>query len=226
MDPSLRRDREAFKRRAIAATEKSQKYREAAAAKSKPPVVPVSKPHKAKKKTHSSLTITSTDNKQTLKEIKDAARQAYGTNNRTRILKCVMDLLKMRYIDKEEDDELTFDGILNAIDLSDIRYEVRQWIRGALTSNTKVKFISEKDSFVFLPALGHQVRCKKQLLMRLRQYDMQGLGGITMTDITEAIPKANKIVEVTTFPQDRILYYNTLCTLTPLPNPFYCTLHI
>ena len=193
MDPSLRREKEAFKKRALAAAEKSQKIREAAA-KNKIPVEKVSKPPKSKRKVQSSQVSSSKDI--TLKEIKDAAYQAYRNENEHRVLKCIMDMLKMKYINKDVEDKLTFEEILSVIGLSDIRYDMRQWLHDALTSNSKVLFSSEEDSFIFKPALGHHVRNKKQLLTRLQDYDREGLGGITMTDICEAIPKPEKTVKV------------------------------
>jgi len=193
MDPSLRREKEAFKKRALAATEKSQKFREAAA-KNRTPVEYVSKPQKSKRKGLSSQTGSSKD--KTLEEIKDAAKQAHRNENVHRVLKCIMDMLKMNYINKKDLDRMKFEEILCVIGLSDIRSDMRQWLRDALTSNTKVLFSREEDSFIFKPALGHHVRGKKQLLTRLQDYDREGLGGITMTDICEAIPKPEKTVKV------------------------------
>lgn len=202
MDPSLAKEKEAFKKRAIAASEKAKKIREAAAAaaaKVKPQVEHASKPPKPKKKVHTSQAESSTRSEQTLEEIKEAAKHAHRTSNPHRVLKCIMDMLKTKYISKEEDDQMTFEEILTTIDLVDIRYDMRQWLRDALTSNTKVKFYSDEDKFVFKPALGHQVRTRKQLLARLQSYDMEGLGGITMTDICEAIPKADKTIKVLSY---------------------------
>lgn len=215
MDPSLRKEREAFKRRAIAETEKSQKSREAAA-KARAHVEP-SKPKKAKKKVHISHTGPSTEATETLAGIKEAAKQAHRNNSSHRVLKCIMDMLKMRYINKVYE-RMSLDEILATIELADIRYDMRQWVRDALTGNTKVKFYANDETFLFKPALGHQVCNRKQLLARLRDYDLEGLGGITMTDIKEALHKPDKVIKrlvddecvicITRQDKEQVVFYN------------------
>lgn len=196
MDPSLRKEREAFKRRAIAATEKSQKSKEAAA-KARAHVE-LRKPNKPKKKVHTHHTGANIDALETLDKIKDAAQHAQRTNNTLRVLKCIMDMLKMRYINRVYE-TISLDEILATIELTDIGYDMKQSIRDALTDNTKVQFYPEDDTFLFKPALGHQVSSRKQLLARLRDYDLEGLGGITMTDIKEALHNPDKVVKVCSY---------------------------
>ena len=195
MDPSLRREKEAFKKRALASAEKSQKIREAAA-KARVHVEP-SKPKNAKKKVHTHHSKTNTDTLETIERIKEAAQHAHRTSNSHRVLKCIMDMLKMRYIGRIYD-RMNLDEILSAIDLVDIRYDMKQWVRDALVGNSKIKFYSEDDTFLFKPALGHQVCSRRQLLAKLRDYDMDGLGGITLTDIKETLHNPDKVIKVKT----------------------------
>ena len=193
IDPSLRKEKEAFKRRAIVAAEKSQKIREAVSkARSH---VEVSKPKKAKKKVHSHHTAASTDALETLDQIKEAAQHANRTNNTHRVLKCIMDMLKMRYINRVYE-EMTLDEILATIELRAMQYNMKQWVRDALTGNAKVKYSPKDDVFVFKPALGPDVRSRKQLLAKLRDCDMEGSGGITMSNIKEALHNPDKVVKV------------------------------
>lgn len=212
MDPALRKEKEAFIKRALAASEKSQKSKEAAA-KAKAHVEP-SKPKKAKKKghTHHAAPSTADTSLESMDMIKEAAKQAYRINNTHRVLKCIMDMLKMRYIDKVYD-RMTLDEILAKLELGNI-YNMKQWIRDALTTNTKVKFFPEEDTFIFKPAIGHQVCNRKQLVARLRGNDLEGLGGITMTDIREALHNPDKVVKVyRTYIQHKIVVISTPVTL-------------
>ena len=46
------------------------------------------------------------------------------------------------------------------------------------------------------PALGLDVRNRRQLLEKLREYDREGLGGVLMSEVKEALPNPEKAVQV------------------------------
>lgn len=46
------------------------------------------------------------------------------------------------------------------------------------------------------PALGLDVRNRRQLLEKLREYDREGLGGIPVSEVKEALSKPDKAIEV------------------------------
>ena len=48
---------------------------------------------------------------------------------------------------------------------------------------------------IIQPTLGHQVRKHYQLLDLLKQRERDGLGGVTMTDVRDAVPKADKAIK-------------------------------
>ena len=106
-----------------------------------------------------------------------------------------MDMMKERYINKNYE-RMSLDEIVTAIELTDLKPDMRLWIQEALASNLKVQFYPEEKKYLFKPGLGHNVCNRKQLLAKLRDNELKGLGGITISDIKEAVYHHDKAIKV------------------------------
>lgn len=127
--------------------------------------------------------------------IKSAAHTAHRSNNPHRLLKSIMDMLKERYVSKNYE-PLSLDEIFAAIELTELKLDLRVWIQGALRDNLKVAFYPEEELYLFKPALGHGVCNRKQLLAKLHDNELKGLGGLTISDIKEAVYRHETALKV------------------------------
>ena len=66
----------------------------------------------------------------------------------------------------------------------------------ALKDNAKVLYYPDGERFMFKPALGLGVKNRRQLLQLLQERDEQGLGGVLLSDVQEAVYKPDKAVKV------------------------------
>ena len=136
--------------------------------------------------------------------IKSAAHTAHRSNNPHRLLKSIMDMLKERYVSRNYE-PISLEEIFAAIELTELKPDLRLWIQDALRSNLKVAFYPEEERYLFKPALGHGVCNRKQLLAKLRENELKGLGGLTVSDIKEAVHRHDKAIKVCF---SRMLLYN------------------
>ncbi len=60
----------------------------------------------------------------------------------------------------------------------------------------KIKYYPEGERFLFQPSIGLDVRNRRQLLVKLAEYEREGLGGIPMSEVKEALHKPEKAVKV------------------------------
>lgn len=93
---------------------------------------------------------------------------------------------------------------------------IEQWLQTeALQDNPKIEVSDDKQRFSFRPVF--KLKDGKSLIKLLKQYDLKGLGGIMLDEITESLPhcekvlksRANEIIYITR-PTDKkkILFYN------------------
>ena len=69
-----------------------------------------------------------------------------------------------------------------------------QWLRTeALANNPKVE-VTPDGKYMFKPP--YKIRDRKGLLKLLRQYDLKGLGGVLLDDVTESLPNYDKVLKV------------------------------
>lgn len=66
----------------------------------------------------------------------------------------------------------------------------------ALRNNPKIAYYPDEEQFLFCPALGLEVRNRRQLLERLRKNEREGLGGIPKSEVEEALPNPEKAIKV------------------------------
>ena len=148
---------------------------------------------------------------ESLDRIRSAAQVAHRSNNPHRVLKSIMDMMKERYIGRNYE-PLSLDEIFAAIELTQLKPDLRQWIQDALASNPKIKFDHNENHYLFKPALGHGVCNRKQLLTKLRDNELKGLGGLTLCDIKEAVYNHEKVLKVgTSICINAIMMYYICC---------------
>lgn len=121
----------------------------------------------------------------------------YISNNPHRVLKAVVDMMKERYAN-ENYEPLTLDQLLTNIDRADVTSELKQWLVQALRNNDKVEYYPDRECFLFKPTLGLNVRTRRQLLQRLKVNDEEGLGGVLVSEIREAVHSPDRVIKVST----------------------------
>ncbi|KAG8223685.1 hypothetical protein J437_LFUL004050 [Ladona fulva] len=200
MDPSLLRERELFKKRALStpAVEKKKKDVEnsiskddASKRKGKPQPAPSSK-----------LDVVS------YKTMTGSSQYKFG------VLAKIVKHMKSRH-QEGDDHPLTLDEILDETNQLDVGSKVKQWLlTEALSNNPKLEATPDGR---YLFRATYKIRDKKSLLRLLKQHDLKGMGGILLEDVQESLPHCEKALKALqneliyiTRPIDKkkILFYN------------------
>ncbi|XP_055966973.1 general transcription factor IIE subunit 2-like [Sorex fumeus] len=194
MDPSLQRERELFKKRALSTSGVENRSGTASSSSSSSP-----KKKKAKldhggssgakqNSDHSNRSLN-------LKALSGSSGYKFG------LLAKIVNHMKTRH-QRGDTHPLTLEEILDEIQHLDIGLTQRQWLMSeALVKNPKIEAINGK--YAFKPK--HSLKGKKGLLRLLQQHEQQGLGGILLEDIDEGLPKAQKALKAV---GDQILVVN------------------
>ncbi|XP_053559256.1 transcription initiation factor IIE subunit beta [Bombina bombina] len=200
MDAALLRDRELFKKRALAtpAVEK----RSSASSESK----------KKKAKLDPGGTSGSKQSSDgsngpfNLKSLSGSSTYKFG------VLAKIVNYMKTRH-QRGDTYPLSLEEILDETQHLDIGIKQKQWLMSeALVNNPKIEITDGKYSF----KPKYNLKDKKALLRLLDKHDQRGLGGILLEDIEEGLPNAQKaikalgdqIVFVTRPDKKKILFYN------------------
>lgn len=191
MDPALLREREAFKKKALAnPTVESRKRKE------------VESPDSAKKKSKKEISSSSKsssksiqNNQKTGVDRPDALNyklitKASLTENFTALTKIIR---KMKERFKDGDAEaLTLDELLEETNQLDLSQRHKNWLVDALSNNVKVE-PTQDGKFAFKPTFP-KLRDSKSILRLLDEYDRKGKGGILLEEIEESLPRADKYI--------------------------------
>ncbi|XP_003744019.1 general transcription factor IIE subunit 2 [Galendromus occidentalis] len=197
MDPALLKDREAFKKRAVAVpvvenrkretTPKDVKKRPAIPSKSFEPPPP-----------------------------KDPFRykSVSGTGNSFSVLAKIVKYMKTRHLEGETH-ELSLDEILDETSQMDVGTRQKTWLeQEALKSNPKIE-VTEDGKYKFRPP--YNIRDRRSLFKLLEKHDQRGLGGILLDDIRESMAHVDVVLKkledsvlYVTRPTDKkvVLFYN------------------
>lgn len=197
MDPSLLREREAFKRRAMAVPTIERKPK---------PEQPAREPPKPKNRSSNAAPKLDSNN---YKSMSGSSQYRFG------VLAKIVRHMKHRHLDGD-DHPLSLDDILDETNQLDVGNSVRNWLQTeALQSNPKIEVSKDGQRFAYKPV--YKLKDGKTLLRLLKQQDLKGLGGVMLDDIQESLPhcekvlkhRANEIVYITR-PTDKkkILFYN------------------
>ncbi|XP_032777500.2 LOW QUALITY PROTEIN: general transcription factor IIE subunit 2-like [Daphnia magna] len=211
MDPALLREREAFKKRALATPvvenkKKKESTEDETKKKTKPPP----------KSTAVAPRIDATN----YKHMSGSSQYKFG------VLAKIVKHLKTLHQDGA-DHALTLEDILDETNQLDVGMKISQWLRTeALASNPKIEVTSD-GRYMFKPP--YRIRDRKGLLKLLRQTDLKGFGGILLDDIQESLPNHEKILKILdkdivyiTRPIDKkkILFYNDKTAHMPIDDEF------
>ncbi|KAI9564115.1 hypothetical protein GHT06_007853 [Daphnia sinensis] len=211
MDPALLREREAFKKRALATPvvenkKKKEPTEDETKKKTKPPP----------KSTAVAPRIDATN----YKHMSGSSQYKFG------VLAKIVKHLKTLHQDGA-DHALTLEDILDETNQLDVGMKISQWLRTeALASNPKIE-VTPDGRYMFKPP--YRIRDRKGLLKLLRQTDLKGFGGILLDDIQESLPNHEKILKILdkdivyiTRPIDKkkILFYNDKTAHMPIDEEF------
>jgi len=203
MDPSLLKQREAFKRRAMENPVVERRTK-------KPEPEPGSSGGGKSRPTKKS---TKTDESKPPKEF-DYKSMAGSSNVKFAVLASVVKHLRMKH--QENDMEpLSIDEILDEMNKVDLSPRIKHWlVTEALVNNPKVTVV-EGEKYCFKPVLD--VHDRKGLLRLLMNNDTRGLGGVLMEEVQESVPNYQKVVKnlgdqvlIIDRPSDKkqVLFYN------------------
>ncbi|XP_070495975.1 transcription initiation factor IIE subunit beta [Chironomus tepperi] len=200
MDAALLRERELFKKRALATPTVEKKLQKepskAPSSSAKKPLQPWESKPAAPKEPMNYKTMTGSSNK------------------RFAILTKIVNHMKDRHL-QGEDHPLSVEEILDETNQLDIGSSNKNWlITEALPNNPKLEQ-PVHGRYQFKPLF--KVRDGKSLLRLLKQHDLKGLGGILLDDVQESLPNCDKVLKARaqdilfiTRPIDKkkILFYN------------------
>src|SRR5699024_2573293 len=114
---------------------------------------------------------------------------------------------------------LSFDELLDEANQLDLSAKQKQWLlTESLPNNPRIN-ITHDGKYAYKPVFN--LKDKKSLVRLLDKYDSRGLGSITLDDVKESLPNAEKIVKnlvdnnkiiMITRPVDKkkVLFYNDL----------------
>jgi len=172
MNSALLKEREEFRKRAMAVPvveNKKRKVEEPAKKTSSKPPVPT---EKVFQKMKSSMGPTS--------------QYKFG------VLARIVRHMRERHMEGH-DHPLSLEDILDETSQLDVSGKTRKWLaEEALKQNPKLKVV-EGDKFMYKPP--YELRDKKTLLKLLKRKDLNGEGGVFYDDIHESLPRCEKIVK-------------------------------
>ncbi|CAH4037654.1 unnamed protein product [Pieris brassicae] len=199
MDPALLREREAFRKKALATP--SVEF------KKKKDDSPFKDDSKKKSKSSSSASSAPKLDANNYKTMAGSSSYRFG------VLARIVRHMRARHQDGD-DHPLSLDEILDETNQLDVGNKIKQWLQSeALQNNPKIE--CTQDKYIFKPV--YKIKDKKSLLRLLKQQDLKGLGGIFLEDVQESLPHCERALKnlaqeilYITRPTDKkkILFYN------------------
>uniref|UniRef100_A0A8C5F4W8 Transcription initiation factor IIE subunit beta n=1 Tax=Gadus morhua TaxID=8049 RepID=A0A8C5F4W8_GADMO len=201
MDPSLLRERELFKKRALSTPAVEKRHAAESSSHKK-------KKSKADKEGSSGSKQggDSSNGSFNLKALSGSSGYKFGC------LAKIVNYMKTRH-QRGDTHFLTLEEILDETKLLDIGMKQKQWLMSeALANNPKID--SRDGKYAFKPK--YSLKDKKALLRLLDKHDQLGLGGILLDDVEEGLPNSAKAIKtlgdmitfVTRPDKKKVLFYN------------------
>ncbi|OQV23290.1 General transcription factor IIE subunit 2 [Hypsibius exemplaris] len=192
MDPSLLREREAFKRKALSQPT-VEKRKPLPASQYDRPYEPESSSSSSRKQ-KPTLPSKSSDNASGGFDYKNVQQ---SSTVRFAVLGKIIKFMRARHL-QGDDYALSVNEILDETKQEAVAPKIRSWLTlEALTQNPKLRCESgrtpELNKFIYKPSFD--IRDKKGLLRLLQDHHVKGAGGILMDDIEESLPHASKVME-------------------------------
>jgi len=197
MDPSLLKERDAFRKKAMATPVVETKPKKA------PPKPSASEPPKKKAKTG-----VTPQEIHSLKMVSGSSQYRFG------VLAKIVRHMRKRH---QEGNlfPLSIDEILDETNQLDVGSKVKQWLLvEALPSNPKIITTPEHKYQFKAP---YDLRDRKTMLKLLRKHDLKGYGGLLLEDVQESLPNCDRIMKqlandiiYIVRPQDKkkVIFYN------------------
>lgn len=195
MDPALLREREAFKKRALATPVIENRKKDLSSNDA---------PSKKKQKSNSSKP----------KDVYSYKSMTLSSQYNFSVLAKIVKHMKQRHLDGDTH-PLTLDEILDETNQLNIGNRQRHWlITEALVNNPKIQCLPD-GKYIFKPT--YNIKDRKSLIRLLDKHDQRGLGGILLEDVQESLSHADKIIKIigdcvitVTRPIDKkkVLFYN------------------
>ncbi len=183
MDPALLRERELFKKKALATptVEKKKKEHESSASSKDD-----------KKKTRPSTPVASHNSSSSSSAILNYKSVSGGSQFKFGILAKIVKFMKTRH-QEGDDHPLSLEEILDETNQLFVTNNIKIWLETeALPNNVKIELSPDKK-FIFKPPL--KIKDKKAFLRLLKQHDLKGLGGILLEDVQESLPQCDKTLK-------------------------------
>jgi len=211
MDPSLLREREAFKKKAFATPVVENRK-----ASSKSSSATTSTANAATASSKSSKRPKKESTPQTTRDLYAFGRQSGASSHNFAVLAKIVNWMKQRYLEGDAE-ALTFDDLLDETNQLDLTPKQKNWLLiEALPNNPKI-VITDDQKYAFKPL--YPLRDKKSLLRLLDKCDQRGMGGVALEDVQESLPNADRHVKsladqkkiiIITRPMDKkkVLFYN------------------
>ncbi|XP_060525139.1 general transcription factor IIE subunit 2 isoform X2 [Cylas formicarius] len=212
MDPALLKERELFKRRAVASLTLEKKKNEA---KSDPV-------KEERKKAKSNTSVIPKLDINSYKTTTGSSQYRFG------VLAKIVKHMRQRH-QEGETYPLTLDEILDETNQLDAGSKVKQWLQNeALINNPKIE-VTPDGKFLF-KAL-YKLKDRKSLLKLLKQQDLKGLGGILLEDVQESLPHCDKALKILSSQNEiifisrpidkkKVLFYNDRTALLTVDEEF------
>ena len=182
MDAALLREREAFKRKAMALPVVENKAKAGKSGSSSKSASDGSKKAAAAEQ--------SAKAKLELAQMKSVGGSS-GSQFKFGVLARIVRHMKTRHMDGV-DHPLTLDDILDETHQLDVGGKTRAWLQNeALRDNPKIS--ADGHTYLFKPPFA--IRNRKGLMRLLRQHDLKGQGAVFLDDVHESLPKAEKVVK-------------------------------
>jgi len=173
MDAALLKEREDFKKRAMAVPVVENKKRKLEDSGS------------SNKKSSASSVIKS-------RPAFTSKFSAGGSQYKFGVLAKIVRHMKARHMDGM-DHSLSLEEILDETNQLDVSGATKTWLASeALVSNPKIEVTAE-HTYIFKPP--YKIMNKKELIKLLKRMDLKGDGGVMYDDVVESLPKAEKIVQ-------------------------------
>lgn len=134
------------------------------------------------------------------------------------ILAKIVNSMKERYLNQDSE-AVTFEELLDETNQLDLSSKQKQWLLSeSLPNNPRIQ-VTHDGRYAYKAVFN--LKDKKSLIRLLDKYDSRGLGSITLDDVKESLPNAERIVKnlvdnkkiiMVTRPVDkkRVLFYNDL----------------
>ena len=93
-----------------------------------------------------------------------------------------------------EDHPLSLEEILDETSQLDVSSKTRTWLANeALKQNPKLEVVDNGEKYAYKPP--YKLRDKKTLMKMLKRKDLNGEGGVYLDDVSESLPRAEKILQ-------------------------------